>query len=343
MNLDYFVYSRGVEQMDGVKIRHAPSYINGDVINGCQAFLRFAKTKGEVTDDAYEWNNTFMYIPLKKYGCCLLVRAVRIEDYETGEYVNDFQNRPTWSLEGICCPYGQARYFFALLPSILTFMKMRECNSLHTLMTAGYIGDRLEIPDDMTYNAVCDMSASSFPGFKEIAENGDEAAFVSALNDLANMIHNAEEPVSLVFGTLAKQVYDGLSRGYKLQKFISTRPDGGQSEPIPDNFSPKTIKLRETGIPLSSSKRTEYVLKINIKPDYKNGGSYYWSLGDRNNRTAENVLASDPIQFNMETGLSTIKLLAEASFIRDMAISLGWEVQPFSKESLNNYIFIKTD
>ena len=343
MNLDYFVYSRGVEQKDGVRIRHAPSYITGDVINGCQAFLRFVKTKGAVTGDAYEWNNTFMYIPLKDYNCCLLVRAVRIEDYETGQYINDFQNRQTWSLEGVCCPYSRARYFFALLPSILTYMKMNERNSLHTLMTTGHIGDVLELPDDMIYNAVSDMTASYFPGFREIVENRDETIFVSALNSLADMIHNADEPFSFVFGTLSKLIYDGLGRGYKLKSFISTREDEYKSETLPDNFHLDAINIRETEMPLSVGKKTEYVLRIKIKPDYKNGGSYFWSVGDKSNMMSESVLVSDPIKFNMETGLSVSKLLAEANCIRDMAISLGWEVQLFSKDDVNNYIFVKTD
>ena len=346
MKLDYFVYSRGVGQNDGIKIRHAPAYINSDVINGCQALFRFAKTKGDVTDDAFEWNNTFLYLPLKNYGCCLLMRTVKIEDYETGEYVCDFQKRQTWSLEGICCPYERSRFFFALLPSILTFMKMNERNSLHTLMTVGKIGDELELPDNMIYNAVSGVPASSFPGFCEIVGNKDEKVFVSAINSLANMIHNTDEPFSLAFGTLAKIVFDGLGRGYKIQKCISTRTGEYKEETLPDNFKLNSIKIRADESPVLTGKKIEYVLRITIKPDYKKGGTYFWSIGDKNNRNADSVLTSDPIPFDMDTGLPVSELLAEANCIRDMAMRIGWEVQPFTNNTLSygsNYIFVKTD
>lgn len=346
MNLDYFVYSRGVEQNDGIKLRHAPAYINGDIINGCQALLRFAKTKGDVTEDAFEWNNTFLYLPLKDYGCSLLMRVVKIEDYETGEYISDFQRRQTWSLEGICCPHERSRYFFALLPSIVTFMKMNERNSLHTLLTVGKLGDKIELPDEMVYNPVCGALASSFQGFGKLFENKDEKVFLSAVDALANKIYNADEPFSLAFGTLAKLVFDGLGRGYRIQEFIPTIEGELNNEVMSDSFKINEIKVKANESQTQTDKRTDYALKITIKPDYKKGGFYTWSIGENNKEKAESILTSDPIPFDMEKGISVPKLLAEANCIRDMAMCLGWEVQPLASNNLNyvsTYVFTKTE
>ena len=334
MEWDYFVYSRGREQNDGIKLRHAPDYVTGDIITGCQAIFRFVKTKGEsraeLSADRYEWNNTWVFLALKNFGCCLLARVSRIEDYVTGEPVCDFQKRQTWSLEGLCCPYEQAGYFFASLPSALLWLKQNEEHSLHTLMmTEGELRgrDKYEIPDNVVSDPEKDGKIAADPQFR--AENPD---FMKALDILAEMIYAAPAPFGFVFGTLARNVFEGVGKGYRLTKYIDTRDPGpGQ---IKDSFVIVPAEAAAEAAP-APMKTTRYELMIQFFPDFKKGGAYEWSVWELDNgRCREKVLSGDAVGFDMEQGVSVGELMAEAEYIRSLARRLGYEVEPFPAREL---------
>ena len=344
MKWDYFVYSRGIEQNDGFRLRAGPEYITTDVIKGCQAFFGIRKKdddEGFMSEiesfDVRPWNNTFMFMPVKKFGCCLLIRAAKVESAKTGEYIDDFQGRPIWSLEGICCPYELTRYFFASLPSILLFLRRNERHSLNTLLSAGKIGESLEIPDALVFDPMS-VEGKLPEGLLKTDNNNVKQAF----EYLVRKIYCASSPYPFSFGPMADLVTETAGRTYSLNESISTMYISGTVSSVSDDFE-SYKRLTELDETAQARGQTYYTLKCGIEANGKSASSYTWHICEDGSAAGEYELSSDPIRYDPEEGIPALKLIAEAESIRELAANIGWITEPFSEGFSKIYTFVKNN
>ncbi|MBQ8790546.1 MAG: hypothetical protein IJZ51_04475 [Ruminiclostridium sp.] len=343
MKCDIFIYSRGVEQKDGFKIRTAPDYITDKVIQGCQGLFNIRSRCDVFADetenaDEYAWNNTFMFLPIKQHGCCLLIRAVRIESAETGEYIDDFQGRPTWSLEGLCCTYDKLDYFYANIPSMLMWLRSKKKSSLCTMFNEGIISDSVVIPSEFDHNPM--VEGALLPTAINIFS--EDGHFVKVLDNLSRTISAAPTPFPFFFGTYAGQFLASVGRSYGVKTAFSTLT-GETEEPVDRFFEVyRPIRFNKN---IKAGERKLYVLRCRFNFDSKHKSEYKWVIyNNKSINSGSEVICSQPQEFNFEKGVSLRELMSQGHSIRNFAENMGWEVPAYNiREIMGSYTFEKED
>ena len=342
MKWDYFIYSRGVDQKDDYCVRKRPEYLVDKVIRGCMNFMNMRVREKEFAEaypsfDDSAWNKSFMFLPIKQFNCCVLVRTVRIEDPETGKGTFDFSGRPIWSMEGVSCPYEMIDYFFASIPSMLLWFLQNSHSSLCTMFATGMLGDYIEIPDELVFNPMDEDFTLPDPAY-----NLTDKEFETVLLNLASEIHCSDEPFGFFVGPFAEEYKSYVGNGYKVKKsFCTINPIGLDAE---DQFfsNYKEIEQRREDVQLPVKKK-KYVLKCRIEPDKKES-AYMWNIIEDTKPYPTSVISSEPVAYDGEKGISACRLLSEAHSIRALVSKMGWKVQQYDEMNLTgNYEFEKEE
>ena len=318
MEWDYFVYSRGVDRTDGYALRIGPGYLP---LKACIAFMDKALTDSDSTI----WNesgsnilkmipkarnDSFVYINVERAKSCILMRTVKICSSD-GVQKCDFQGRPLWSLEGVCCPYEQRYEFFAVLPSLILALK-RDKDILHTHFLNGE--EKYLIPDDLLYNAYADLPLRMI---------SDDEAEQKLFQNLTNSIYCAEEPYSFTYGSLAGPYLAMVKDMYKTEVSFSLF-DNVDKEPV-DNFF-GGYKPLEISRP-HQTQRDELALECGIQSD-KEGDSFVWRIRSISPQNSQYELYSQPEPFSAESGMRMSIILAKAKSVQHFAKQMLWELDP---------------
>lgn len=320
MELDYFVYSRGVSQADGYAFRIAPDYIPQ---KACIAFLdktnknsdnpiwkNNGNTPFELFPDARK--NSFVYVDVEKAKSCLLMRTVPICS-ENGTQMVDFQGRLLWSLEGICCPYEQRFEFFSALPSIILALK-QDRRTLHDCFEEGL--EKFHVPDELLFNAYagCDFPKQCFD---IITDKSEQTEFIN----LANSIFASAEPFSFYYGALAKCFCALTGSMYKISlcyDFIHAA-EKEYKDSFLDRYRSFDINVQ------TAAQRTELVLECGIHTK-KDEDDFIWRIRSAPDSPEQHELYSTLEPINAEYGKRMVDLLARAESLRDFAAKMLWEV-----------------
>lgn len=330
MELDYFVYSRGVAQTDGYAFRIAPDYIPK---KACIAFL----DKTNKSRDSQIWNdngtdpfelfpdarkNSFVYIDVERAKSCLLMRTVPICS-ENGKQMVDFQGRLLWSLEGVCCPYEQRFEFFAALPSLLLALK-QDSRTLHEHFREGLT--KYTVPDSLLFNA---YAGGDFPEctFNIITDEAEQTEFLN----LTNSICVSDEPFSFYYGALARNFMALTGSMYKISlcyDFLRAA-EKEYRDTFFDEYKPLDICVQP------AVQRTELVLECGISRK-KDTDELLWRIRSAPDSPEPYELLSAPEPINAENGKRMLDMLARAESLRDFAKKMQWE-----EDSNNRFKYYK--
>lgn len=331
MKFDYFVYGRGVQQQCGYELAHAPSYISMKVIEGLQKLYEIHCLNVDLKKDVNAWEKSFMYLPINKLGCCILVRTVRIKSVETGEFENDFQNRPRWSLEGICCTLENESLFLACLPSVILWLNEHQRYSLYNMMCGGIISDVIEIPDDKIFNPYIKEDVRAFMEGAEQNPCVDEA-----LKGLFMGLWQAGVPSSFFYGPLAPIMKAKIGGGYRIGAVFT-----GAENTFSDNFAElyTVIGINDRMFNPKQISVTPYIRLYEKAIDKKSTeNTYSWEL-QRSDNSSKRYLCTKEKMWEPEEGISVLELLSEHYGVMNFAKKMNWQVPELSDDS-SSYVFI---
>lgn len=336
MKLDLMVYGRGVERLAGYQQFAAPAYWTEDMLMAMDRFneLWMGGDQSDRLPEAFRtddnpWANTYMFICMPPPYCCALLRCTRAEGDEKGTWLKEARNFDVWSMEGWCCPYEQRDRFFALLPSLLLWMR-RDNSSLYGRLRRGTIESSVTLPEAVVYNPLLDVRPP-----EELLSILPDAAAQNSFIALNNCINQSSFPFQFIFGPLADYFNAEIGAHYGIQAVFSTLQKPAVQE-IPDAMrSIEYIRKR----PLQKEFR-KCILQYHHIQYGRNEQGRFWSVHDEKIPDKQhNFLQSSEIFLDAEKGVEMQQLCAEAEIIRSLAKHLDMEVSTDKQQPHQYYVF----
>ena len=333
MKFDLMVYSRGVERLDGYQLFTAPSYWSEKMTDYMARFneLRDADLENPLAADPQSWSKTYLFVCLPPPYCCALLRCVRAEGSTSGTWLEDFMNRPIWSVEGICCPPEQREYFFALLPSLLLWMEQNPCSLYQSLRDSRMKQNTIEIPPELVINPYSEESPPEIIStvFPEEAQQNNWLA-------LCHKIYVSAQPFPFLYGTLAEAFAGQLGKEYGIQEIFCPSAPEMELDTAADPFRRrKFISKRK-----SKHKSYKYQLGLRFRQDGK-ASARCWEIQEEKRQTESMQSGWKPV--NQEDGLPMIQLVSEAYGVREFVRKMHWDVSADTAETHLLYTFRKEE
>lgn len=163
---------------------------NPNMKNCLQNFL-----SSSIKDD----NDAWLFFCDKMSQNCMLIRKVEVTDAK-GYVIYDRNNRPIISIEGFCCDYEDRREFFALIPSLIYYVRMNSI-SLYTQII--YEGNTNTVTPNLQII---------------INPYEDERNFPNYLRGICQFIRFNSIPISFLYGRNISELKNNISfiNGYHL-------------------------------------------------------------------------------------------------------------------------------
>ena len=151
------------------------------------------------------WKDTFIFICSQEYNLCTLLRWARISEEKKDEaesygiMMRDAENRPNWTLEGVCSDYSSKDEFMMYIPSLILWMKRQPDTLFFEYVVQKCIGSQVELPEELLFNPF-DPSRSGKPS---VVSNDDTCWY-----SLVNEIHYSSHIFSFLYGPLVNVYSD---------------------------------------------------------------------------------------------------------------------------------------